>query len=164
MRGIKRRQWQFSSTKHTGLKWTDFYQPSTLPDILAAGEKPSLWLLRPCFPAAGSLNWTDCSELKEGKDTNTAQAFAKCKRKWANKMNTPNCNGYGGGTRSGDIFWNLGILPAAIRWCKAHQLPGCDSRLVALTWRSVKGARGQASQPKAFWEAFSKHHRSEPVP
>lgn len=56
MRGIKRRQWQFSSTKHTGLKWMDFYQHFTLPEILAAGEKPSLWLLRPCFLA----HWRSC--------------------------------------------------------------------------------------------------------
>ena len=31
-----------------------------------------------------------------------------------------------------------------------HQSPCCDSRQVAMRWRSVKGARGQASQSKAL--------------
>jgi hypothetical protein len=63
-----------SRTKLTGLKWIHFYQPLH-PSWDICNEKnkvfgysnPVSWQV---VKVAGSSNWTDCSELKEEKDTN----------------------------------------------------------------------------------------------
>lgn len=99
--------------------------------------------------AAGSPNGTDCSELKKGKDTNTAEAFAKGQRKWANRINTPNSPGWGWRARRRPR-WNLEPLQPARRQCKATPFPCCNRRTVALSWRRVLGQRDKPASQKAF--------------
>lgn len=89
--------------------------------------------------AAGSSNWTDCSELKEGNNTNTAEAFSVCKRKWANKHPS---TGAEGGEHMEETFAEISNF-------------GTASHEVAQSWWLpflVHQRRGQRRWV-AFWQA-----------